>query len=233
MGNKTRKIVYNSKNISSILSKFATSFQFKLLSFYKDEKIVVLIKKIKSEVDFAFYPYEAFMIYSIVKTQSDVEGDLAEVGVYQGGSAKLICEVKKDKDLYLFDTFTGLPEVSKDDTHFGENHWYENEFNNTSEESIREFLKKYENVHIIKGTFPESGKQILEKKFCFVHLDVDLYKSTIESLRFFFPRIVNGGIILIHDFHSDGIQKAIKEFKNEYKIKLIELTGSQAMIIKN
>ena len=233
MGNKTRKIVYNSKNISSILSKFATSFQFKLLSFYKDEKIVVLIKKIKSEVDFAFYPYEAFMIYSIVKTQSDVEGDLAEVGVYQGGSAKLICEVKKDKDLYLFDTFTGLPEVSKDDTHFGENHWYENEFNNTSEESIREFLKKYENVHIIKGTFPESGKQILEKKFCFVHLDVDLYKSTIESLRFFFPRIVNGGIILIHDFHSDGIQKAIKEFKNENKIKLIELTGSQAMIIKN
>ena len=92
MGNKTRKIVYNSKNISSILSKFATSFQFKLLSFYKDEKIVDLIKKIKSEVDFAFYPYEAFMIYSIVKTQSDVEGDLAEVGVYQGGSAKLICE---------------------------------------------------------------------------------------------------------------------------------------------
>ncbi len=233
MGNKTRKIVYNSKNISSILSKFATSFQFKLLSFYKDEKIVDLIKKIKSEVDFAFYPYEAFMIYSIVKTQSDVEGDLAEVGVYQGGSAKLICEVKKDKDLYLFDTFTGLPEVSKDDTHFGENHWYENEFNNTSEESIREFLKKYENVHIIKGTFPESGKQILEKKFCFVHLDVDLYKSTIESLRFFFPRTVNGGIILIHDFHSDGIQKAIKEFKNENKIKLIELTGSQAMIIKN
>ena len=233
MVNKTRKIVYTSKNIGSILSKFATNFQFKLLSFYKDKDIVDLIKSIKNEVDFAFYPYEAFMIYSVARSQADMEGDLAEVGVYQGGSAKLICEVKRDKDLYLFDTFTGLPEVSEDDTHFGEKHWYENEFSNTSEEAIKKLLSRYQNVHIMKGIFPESGKSIIEKKFCFVHLDVDLYKSTIESLRFFFPRMVKGGIILIHDFHSDGIQKAFKEFKNENEMRLIELTGSQAMVIKD
>ena len=96
MADKTRKIVYNSKSIGGILSKFATNFQFKLLSFYKDKEIIDLIKEIKSEVDFAFYPYEAFMIYSVVKTQTDLEGDIAEVGVFQGGSAKLICEAKKD-----------------------------------------------------------------------------------------------------------------------------------------
>ena len=233
MVDNTRKIVYGSKSIGGILSKLATTFQFKLLSFYKDKQIVDLIKEIKNEVDFAFYPYEAYMIYSIVKTQTSLEGDLAEVGVYQGGSAKLICEVKKEKELYLFDTFTGLPKVSDDDTHFGNKHWYENEFSNTSIESIQELLKKYNNVSIIKGNFPESGKEIIDKKFCFVHLDVDLYKSTIESLRFFFPKMVSGGIILIHDYHSDGIQKAIKEFKNDNQLHLIELTGSQAMIIKN
>jgi len=232
MENKTRKIVYNSKSIGGILSKFATSFQFKLLSFYKDKEIVDLIKEIKKDVDFAFYPNEAFMIYSIVKTQSTIEGNLAEVGVYQGGSAKLICEVKNEKELYLFDTFTGLSEVSDDDTHFGEKHWYENEFSNTSIESIKKLLKKYENVHIIKGRFPESGTEIIDKKFCFVHLDVDLYKSTIDSLRFFFPKMVQGGIILIHDYNSDGIQKAFREFKTENQIHLIELTGTQAMIIK-
>ena len=173
------------------------------------------------------------MIYSIVKTQTAIEGDLAEVGVFQGGSAKLICEVKKEKELYLFDTFTGLPDLSDDDTHFGEKHWYENQFSNTSVESIKELLNKYENVHIIKGKFPESGKEIVDKRFCFVHLDVDLYKSTIDSLRFFFPKMVQGGIILIHDYHSDGIQKAFREFKNENQVQVIELTGSQAMIIKN
>ncbi len=97
MTNKTRKVVYNSRSIGSILSKFATNFQFKLLYFYKDKEVIDLIKQIKKEVDFAFYPYEAFMIHSIVKTQTTIEGDLAEVGVYQGGSAKLICEVKKGK----------------------------------------------------------------------------------------------------------------------------------------
>jgi len=233
MADKTRKIVYNSKSIGGILGKFATSFQFKLLSFYKDKEIVDLIKEIKKEVDFAFYPYEAFMIYSIVKTQTSIEGNLAEVGVYQGGSAKLICEVKKERKLYLFDTFTGLPEVSNDDTHFGQKHWHDNEFSNTSLESIKQLLNKYDDVHIIKGIFPESGKDIVDEKFSFVHLDVDLYKSTIDSLRFFFPKMVNGGIILIHDYHSDGIQKAFTEFKAENQIQVIELTGSQAMIIKN
>ena len=63
MDDKTRKVVYNSKSIGNILSKFATSFQFKLLSFYKDKEIVDLIKGIKKEVNFAFYPYEAYMIY--------------------------------------------------------------------------------------------------------------------------------------------------------------------------
>jgi len=233
MTDKTRKIVYNSKSIGGILGKFATNFQFKLLSFYKDKQIVDLIKEIKKEVDFAFYPYEAFMIYSIVKTQVSIEGNLAEVGVYQGGSAKLICEVKEKKKLYLFDTFTGLPKVSDDDTHFGQKHWYDNEFSNTSVESIEKLLSKYDDVHIIKGIFPESGKEIDDERFCFVHLDVDLYKSTIDSLRFFYPKMVQGGIILVHDYHSDGIQKAFTEFKDEKQMHVIELTGSQAMIIKN
>ena len=232
MVDKTRKIVYNSRSIGGILSRIATNFQFRLLSFYKDKKTVDLIKEIKKEVDFAFYPYEAFMIHSIVKTQVSFEGDMAEVGVYQGGSAKLICEAKKEKTLYLFDTFTGLPQLSDDDTHFGEKYWYENQFSNTSVNSIKKLLEKYENVRIVKGEFPKSGKDITDKKFCFVHLDVDLYKSTIDSLRFFFPKMISGGIILMHDYHSDGIQKAFREFKNENDLQLIELTGSQAIIIK-
>ena len=172
------------------------------------------------------------MIHSIVKTQVSFEGDMAEVGVYQGGSAKLICEAKKEKTLYLFDTFTGLPQLSDDDTHFGEKYWYENQFSNTSVDSIKKLLEKYENVRIIKGEFPKSGEDITDKKFSFVHLDVDLYKSTIDSLRFFFPKMISGGIILMHDYHSDGIQKAFREFKNENDIQVIELTGSQAIIIK-
>ena len=49
----------------------------------------------------------------------------------------------------------------------------------------------------------------------FVNLDMDLYKPTLEGLKFFWPKMVKGGIILIHDFFSTGyagVNKAIEQF---------------------
>ena len=233
MGEVFRSTVYSSNQIGKILGYFSTKFQYKLLSFYKERKVVDLIRNIKNEVNFAFFPYEAYMLYSIAKSQQELDGDMAEVGVYQGGSAKLISEVKGDKKLFLFDTFIGLQELSDDDTHFGKKHWKKNEFNDTSLETVKNYLSSYNNIQIIKGEFPKTAVSIHNSKFSFVHLDVDLYRSTIECLKFFYPRLVNGGIILVHDYHSDGIQKAFKEFLQSNKVQLIELTGSQCMIIKN
>jgi O-methyltransferase len=227
-----RKIIYGSKISSKISEYILSKFQFFLLSFYKEKNIVDLIKQIKTDVDFAVFPYEAYLIYSIARTQEGLEGDMAEIGVYQGGSAKLICEAKKKRNLFLFDTFEGLPDVSDVDTHFGKKFWKKNQFNNTSEQQIRIFLKDYDNVKIVKGVFPNSAEPIENAKFSFVHLDVDLYKSTIDCLRYFFPRMINGGIILIHDFHTDGIKKAIKEFSSENPIHIIDLNGTQGMILK-
>ena len=233
MDEMLRSAVYSSNEIGKILGYFSTKFQYKLLSFYKEKKVVNLIKSIKNDVNFAFFPYEAYMLYSIAKSQQELDGDMAEVGVYQGGSAKLISEVKGDKKLFLFDTFIGLQELSDDDTHFGKKHWKKNEFNDTSLETVKNYLSSYNNIQIIKGEFPKTVDSIHDSKFSFVHLDVDLYRSTIECLKFFYPRLVNGGIILVHDYHSDGIQKAFKEFLQSNKVQLIELTGSQCMIIKN
>ena len=233
MDEMLRSAVYSSNEIGKILGYFSTKFQYKLLSFYKEKKVVNLIKSIKNDVNFAFFPYEAYMLYSIAKSQQELDGDMAEVGVYQGGSAKLISEVKGDKKLFLFDTFIGLQELSDDDTHFGKKHWKKNEFNDTSLETVKNYLSSYNNIQIIKGEFPKTADSIHDSKFSFVHLDVDLYRSTIECLKFFYPRLVNGGIILVHDYHSDGIQKAFKEFLQSNKVHLIELTGSQCMIIKN
>ena len=121
-----RSAVYSSNQIGKFLGYFSTKFQYKLLSFYKERKVVDLIKNIKNDVNFAFFPYEAYMLYSIAKSQRELDGDMAEVGVYQGGSARLISEVKGDRKLFLFDTFIGLQELSDDDTHFGKKHWKKN-----------------------------------------------------------------------------------------------------------
>jgi hypothetical protein len=233
MSKNTRKIVYGSKIVGSILGYFVSKFQFMLLSFYKEKQIVDLIKQIKLDVDFAVFPSDAYLIYSIAKTQEKLDGDMAEVGVYQGGSAKLICEAKGKRNLYLFDTFEGLPDVSNVDTHFGKKFWDKDQFNNTTEDSVKKFLSDYENVNILKGIFPDSAKSIQGSKFSFVHLDADLYKSTIDCLRYFYPLLINGGIILIHDFHADGIKKAISEFSSENNIHVIELSGTQGLLLKH
>lgn len=230
--NTIRKAVYKSKFLGKILSYFSNCFQLKILAFYKDKEIVELIQNVKKEVNFAFFPIEAFVLHSIVKSQSVLEGEMAEVGVFQGGSSKIICEAKRNRKLHLFDTFSGLPSVSEKDTHFGMKYWKNNQFNNTSEDSVKKYLSKYDNVFIYSGKFPETGKFVIGKKFSFVHLDVDLYDSTKNCLEFFYPNLIKGGIILTHDFHTGGVKTAFDEFLKNKSLPVIELSGSQCMIIK-
>ena len=75
-----------------------------------------------------------------------------------------------------------------------------------------------ENVEIRKGYFPDTTKGLEDQKFFFVNLDFDLYNPTIDGLRFFFPRLVESGIILVHDYYNPGyagIKSAIDDFERE------------------
>jgi hypothetical protein len=232
MSNFLQKFIYASPFIGRLVGYFYIKIQFKLLEFYKDKQIVDLIKTIKDEVNFAFYPYEAYHLYSIVKAQSNLEGEMAEVGVYQGGSSKIICETKGDRKLHLFDTFQGLPEISEKDTTFGKKLWEKDLCNDTSLEIVKNYLSVYKNVYFYQGEFPGTSTPVTDSKFSFVHLDVDLYKSTKDCLAFFYPRLINGGVILTHDYHGTGVRSAFDEFFLDKNVSVIELTGPQCMVIK-
>lgn len=209
------------------------AFELKVLGFYKDRKIVDLINSTRKEVDFSFSPVEAFTVYSIAKAQTVLDGDMAEVGVYQGGSARLICEAKGNRKLHLFDTFEGLHNVSDSDTHFeGIRCWKEKQFSRVDLESVKSYLSEFDNVFFYKGEFPTTCGPVEDSVFSFVHLDADLYKSTLDCLTFFYPRLINGGIILSHDYHADGVKRAFREFFANTPKAVIELAGSQCIVIK-
>ena len=98
-------------------------------------------------------------------------------------------------------------------------------------------MRSYKNVYFYQGIFPETANSIENKNFSFVHLDVDLYKSTLDALEFFYSRVNRGGVILSHDYGSGGegetaIKKAFDEFFTDKPEPIFELTGSQCMIIK-
>lgn len=162
-----------------------------------------------------------------MKKLQKITGDIAEVGVYNGGSAKLICEAKGAKKLFLFDTFEGLPDIDQID----KSDWKKGQFVSNLGR-VKNYLAEYDNVYIYKGLFPYTAKPIEKHKFSFVHLDVDIYKSTLDCLRFFYPRVSKGGIIILHDYYSKGVREAIEKFFKYKPETVIELPGSQCFISK-
>jgi hypothetical protein len=86
---------------------------------------------------------------------------------------------------------------------------------------------------IYKGVFPDTAAAIENKKFCLVNLDVDIYKSTKDSLSFFYPRMVRGGVIISHDYDcGKGVTKAFKEFFKDKPEIIIELPTTQCLVVK-
>lgn len=203
------------------------------ISFYnrgEEGKIFGLVKKVRKEADMLLGDPEGYQVYILTQKTSKIPGDIAEVGTYKGGSARLICEAKGDRNLYLFDTFDGLPEISNSDD---PGHFHKDQFK-ASLEGIKDLLKGYPNVSFYKGVFPETAGPIKDKKFSFVNFDVDIYESTVACLEFFYSRMNKGGVILSHDYpKAIGVKKAFDEFfKDKPEIVIETASRQQCMVVK-
>lgn len=187
------------------------------------------LKKIRSETELLLEDIEAYHIYMAVKRTRKVPGDIAEVGVYRGGSAKIICSAKGEKTLHLFDTFEGLPRVDEIDMVWP---FYEGKFA-ASFEDVKDYLKSDPHVHFYKGIFPETAGPVGNVRFSLVNLDVDCYESTKQALEFFYSRMNTGGIILSHDYiNTPGVRKAFDDFFEGRPEPVLETAGSQCLVVK-
>ena len=186
-----------------------------------------LIRHIISETDTLLLQEDAYQLLSCVRATANTPGEIAEVGVYRGGSARLMSEVLGHRTLYLFDTFEGLPQTDQLDSRFGAGQYA------ASFEKVQSYLAQFPTVHIYKGLFPATSGPIADKNFSFVHLDVDLYQPTRDSLEFFYPRVNPGGMFLIHDYlWAEGVRKAVQEFFATRPEPILELAGAYCGIIK-
>lgn len=158
----------------------------------------------------------------------DIDGDIAEVGVWRGSVGIVFGEIFENKNIYLFDTFDGIPySNAHDNMHrqgdFGKNDRNPNYF--TSFDEVKETLSIYKNIQLYQGIFPsDTSRYIIDKKFSLVHLDVDVYQSYYDSLNFFYPRMNNGGLILFDDYNipsCEGATIAVNQFCNENNIKIL------------
>jgi hypothetical protein len=184
--------------------------------------------------DLARYYFLA-MICDLVEKEA-LPGDVAELGVYKGNTAFLLADLARrvGRTAYLFDTFTSLPDrdfIGIDSSYLD----HKNDFMDTSIEAVRSLVGS-PNVEFIAGYFPDSITNASAKtRYALVHLDCDLYAPTYAGLEFFYPKLVRGGFLIIHDYMSlywDGVEKAIDDFfadKPERFIPIPDKSGTIAI----
>lgn len=197
------------------------------LGMRKSPEEVRLIRQVRRKRKCLLSAFECYMLYGVASAQAKMPGPMAEVGVYQGASARLLCGAKGDRPLHLFDTFEGLPQDGAQDPGCHRTAQYA-----CSLESVQEWLSDCEGVTFHKGLFPESAEDLEVEGYSFVHLDVDLYESTAASLEYFYPRMTPGGIILSHDYDIlAGVKTAFTEFFADKPEFVIELPTTQCMVV--
>jgi len=173
-----------------------------------------------------------FTLNELLKLVAHLPGDLAEVGVYKGASAWLMCEATAGttKTVHLFDSFEGLSEPLPVDGTY----WFRGALQ-AGDEHVRQNLAKFGNAKIYEGWVPTRFREVADRSFCFVHVDVDLYEPTRASIEFFYERLVPDGLLLFDDYGFEtcpGARHAVDEFLATRPEALVMLPTGQALIQK-
>lgn len=140
-----------------------------------------------------------------------VPGAAAELGVYRGFFARCMNQLLPERKLYLFDSFEGFSEDANASDSFQAAH------RNTAVNKVLAIMPHPDSVTVKPGFFPESLEG-LEERFCLVSLDVDFYQTTLDGLRYFWPRLERGGYLMLHDWGSPkllGVAKALTDYETE------------------
>lgn len=153
------------------------------------------------------------VMHAAFSASSTHDGFVCELGVYRGQSLNEIARHYAPEKVYGFDTFTGLPEFWRDG-------FPEGSFDVSSEKLVFE-----KNCVLYKGLFSDTLPTFLEQVKApakLIHVDCDLYSSTISALHILSPRIQPGTVIVFDEyFNYPGWQ----EHEHRALCEFLELTG--------
>lgn len=162
--------------------------------------------------------------------QNNINGELAELGVFKGNFSKWINKEFPDKRLFLFDTFDGFDNKDIDidiENKYSSKEWFDKvkNFEETSVSLVLGKMKHPNQVVVRKGFFPDTIPE--EKlKYALVSIDCDLYMPILEGLRYFYPRVNRGGYIMLHDYNAPelrGVRQAVLDYELEIGERMVKI----------
>lgn len=165
---------------------------------------------------------------AICRELGGVPGAIAELGVFRGEFAAAMNALLPNRKLYLFDTFAGFDPEENAPEGLAAAH------ENASAEMVLRRLPHAEQAVIRAGLFPETAAGLEDETFALVSLDADLEESTLAGLRWFVPRMAEGGYLLLHDWNHPGLP-GVRAAAGRYEaetgqrlrgVPLCDITGS-------
>jgi O-methyltransferase len=161
---------------------------------------------------------------------ASVPGDTAECGAFRGLTSYVICEELRgtDKRHHVFDSFSGISSPGSLDGTY----WQQGDLA-ADEAEIRRNLADFDFVDYHAGWIPDRFPDVADRRFSLVHIDVDLYEPTRDSLEFFWPRMSPNGVILMDDYGyatCPGARKAAQDLASRVNVPLLELSSGQGVL---
>ena len=187
---------------------------------------LILARRLKS-YSFCSYPklLSLMRLAQYVKA-SCIDGDFVECGVYRGGTAALLSRfLGNSKQLWLYDSFEGMPDTNVKDGEKAKAYIGKGAIKlEDVQDVIRLQGKNFSQVIIKKGWFNDTFIESGPKNIALLHCDADWYELVRAVLNRFYDSVCDGGVIVLDDFgYWEGCREAFYEFCKERDMKpLIE-----------
>lgn len=180
-----------------------------------------------------------------------IEGDIVECGVWKGGSCMAIARTLQslgvtNRTIYLYDTFEGMSEPTEDDREaatgadaaslLGGADKSEVVWAYSPIEEVKQNIERTgyppERLQFVKGKVEDTIPARVPDRIALLRLDTDWYESTRHELQHLYPRLAQGGVLIIDDYgHWAGARKAVDEYfvTDPILLNRIDYTGRIAV----
>lgn len=177
----------------------------------REDELLVLLTELKRVLD------------------NTIEGDVVELGCYEGTSAlfiqRVLAQLSPDKKLWLYDSFEGLPDKTAEDESAMGTQFKQGELKASKAVLAKNFVKAGIKIPEIKRAwFYELDPSDLPDHICFAFLDGDFYESILDSLKLVWPKMTTGGVLVVDDYQNQalpGAAQAVDEFFADKSVQVI------------
>ena len=164
--------------------------------------------------------------------------------------AATLMAMGEERELMLFDTFAGMSEPTDDDALLGDkdysvlNRWEEDKTDQSHNEwcyaSIEDVSRNLDRIgypknkiHLVQGMVEDTIPQRAPEKIALLRLDTDWYESTKHELEHLYPKLAEGGVMIIDDYGAwAGAKKAVDEYFDGQPLLLHRINNSVRVMHK-